>query len=719
MKINHETYNTLIGQFDETVISNILSDITQGCGKFKLFLNGKVFYGIMLLCVDKFDLTSKKAKSDETAGTFVTATRNGTLDTIVTKALLSNGRIGVLPTQKSLTFLDEYSAFRQGKVFKFGVFPMDNLEDDESLDIYEFEQSELNIEDVQNFAIKNTGDLSTLCNTKDYLKILQDAYFPSNIEQNESSTSDVIENSTPEIIHDEVQEDIDVDTPNPFQDNEDDKLEDNEELEVNEKLEVNDDEDEDDKLEDNDDEDEDEDDKLEDNGELEVNEELEVNDDEDNKLKDNQDVQKETVNDESSDNIDDTTKNEIGSIPDDEDMEHFEVSKDAKFVLYGEQGISIPLYPNDFEFVFLNDYKPFLFDTNRPESFVNTLINEKCKDFNNIITNERNKKIKELKFKFIKLINEDLQKKSVEYDFTNEQSPFYEKYQVMHKSYLAGQQKLAEEIEQQTAQIEKEFNDSLESLIQNTIEKTKAEYIKRHSITKDSKIKRMKTDMEIEAENEYNGFKRELREAVQNMAQKDAGEFRLTALEVLKADFDKYLEYEKKLIEDYKNELDKIREENKENEMVRINVQEKELREREASQEVERKFLAKMENMKTDYEQMFAKYEKSYEALKQSAEMDLRQRDFDYANAITKVSEENTKLRNELDYYVNEIGKIKAEYDRNYNDEIHLLKSQNIDIKAQLNAEKSSSKVKLTFAYIASFISVIVGLSGLLLNFVK
>ena len=687
--------------------------------------DGEVVAVCGILRVEDIGGFGKKNLKNEDVGTLHTYLHNGAISDYVSEELYKKGQIVIIPNPISLSNLLEINCTRK---VDYEVVLLDNTLNIEYTGIFK------KLEDFES-AVENISPLDWV-----------DDYLMNSInEQYEDDSADEdVEVDEEYEAEDEMYESVDPDSINT--DEESEQIDDNVENDyVEEDMEETDD----DVVADNDvntvsyDEatpepsDENIDNELDEDdydesviGNMDLDDEENISNDLDANITLDEDIEVDNTNA----NIDNDTSssNNFSSTVSEFTPDDVEAAISNKF--YSDE-LVVTVNSKPFDDMFKSSNPLIYLKAEREKGWLNDHLNELTNNANISMLKLHQSNLDKLRKMYITLVNGYLEKLHSELDYHNKDTHYGGIYKKIWDRRYAAQESISDEIRLRQEALDKEYETKKESVAELARKRASDEYDSINKRNHDYQKELISNKVMDEIQSDFNEKLNKLLEAREKefIDRFHLGES--NALKQCEILYNDMLSQEEKAFDEFKAEIQKYREDNKQYEIKRINVLAQELNESEKikqlndehkshiqalqadfdakTAQIAAEFNAKAAQLKTDSDKRIEEADKrirSAEQREQKAESEIKKAELETKQKLDNSNEEKERLQKEVDNWVDRYSKLNATKNAEYESRIAELKNEKDALADQCDNMNNMHKRSNV---ISSFLVIVIVIAAL------
>lgn len=332
---------------------------------------------------------------------------------------------------------------------------------------------------------------------------------------------------------------------------------------------------------------------------------------------------------------------------DDIEVTEEEVSDAITRKFYSDDlGLEVTTEP--FDALFKQSESIPLFDENRNDGWLNTYLNERSKAANNElqrIHKENLFKARELYYSLISKHAEEIQK---ELDMDDPNTVYGQQKATIDELQEEAYQKVAKKVAERRKEIDDQWGKAIEQVGEDAKVAAQQQYRDRYGRQREEAIRKIEATVNKEIEDEYSdAIRMLLNERRMEAAKKMDYGITETLAEVSKV-YEKSLEEERRIYNEYHDELRIYLDTNLKEDIARTRALEKELAQKSKADLVLAEYEQKIRTIKEEYESRLAGYEKDRQLQKQAYDEREARFEKDLERKEARFEDEKAKLRSEI-----------------------------------------------------------------------
>lgn len=635
--------DTMAAILSESVIETVMEDVTKN-EDFKLQRNGETVYAAMLLAADDIGGINKKANKDEAKGSIVEEINSGLIKTLITPELMADEKLVIIPEAMTIKAMDEFSLLTEAP------YQLVYIHSDGGVELTGKSITYQNVFDVLN----DNLPLSSLTGS--------DSDTDSE-EESESDSSDVTEEEIPDLPEDEA-EDIPEDEEEPSYDDEYEGAPDfNDEPSFDDEPDSG---------------------ESDDNGfdfEDAQSDEPDYNTDSD-------------FNDEESDADAD---NEQAYTEDDEIPDELVMDAIRRKFYSDDLGLEVTTEPFDSQFMHGNTFVPF--NENRGEGWLNDYLNEMSKTANVEMKRLHNENLFKMREFYFKLISEHCEQIQRQLDTSDSSTQFGKIYTQLKASKGSAESQLDRMVSERRAKIEKDWNEKLQQVADDASRAAKQQYRERFGRQHDEDVQNLAPNLQDEIEQEFQSSVRQMNEDRRSEASKRLDYGINAALKEVSNIYLQLLDYEKQTYDAYAANMQKFIDDNRKDEIARINALAEEQRQQQKSDKIMAEYTERVKNMTAEFDAKEAQLDADLKKMERDTaqqiadkENQLAEKETAWRNRIAEYEQRCKDLQGQVDELLSRYSQLDSLKDSQYASRITELQNEKKSMEDRCNHIESAHK---------------------------
>lgn len=635
--------DTMAAILSESVIETVMEDVTKN-EDFKLQRNGETVYAAMLLAADDIGGINKKANKDEAKGSIVEEINSGLIKTLITPELMADEKLVIIPEAMTIKAMDEFSLLTEAP------YQLVYIHSDGGVELTGKSITYQNVFDVLNDNLLLSSLTGSDSNT-------------DSEEESEPDSSDVTEEEIPDLPEDEA-EDIPEDEEEPSYDDEYEGAPDfNDEPSFDDEPDSG---------------------ESDDNGfdfEDAQSDEPDYNTDSD-------------FNDEESDADAD---NEQAYTEDDEIPDELVMDAIRRKFYSDDLGLEVTTEPFDSQFMHGNTFVPF--NENRGEGWLNDYLNEMSKTANVEMKRLHNENLFKMREFYFKLISEHCEQIQRQLDTSDSSTQFGKIYTQLKASKGSAESQLDRMVSERRAKIEKDWNEKLQQVADDASRAAKQQYRERFGRQHDEDVQNLAPNLQDEIEQEFQSSVRQMNEDRRSEASKRLDYGINAALKEVSNIYLQLLDYEKQTYDVYAANMQKFIDDNRKDEIARINALAEEQRQQQKSDKIMAEYTERVKNMTAEFDAKEAQLDADLKKMERDTaqqiadkENQLAEKETAWRNRIAEYEQRCKDLQGQVDELLSRYSQLDSLKDSQYASRITELQNEKKSMEDRCNHIESAHK---------------------------